>query len=105
MLLIWFIGCVAAGLQYVYDVSFDYCERKKISNKNLLPYETGMKSFLIMKSWFFAQFMLIKFNDYRRHRNKFIAAACKINKLLTMAQKIKLFQFSFTVSLQALLWH
>lgn len=37
--------------------------------------------------------MLIKFNDYRRHRNKFIAAACKINKLLTMAKKLNYFNF------------
>lgn len=41
LLLIWFIGCVASGLQYVYDVSFDYCERKKSNNKTLLPFETG----------------------------------------------------------------
>lgn len=39
ILLIWFIGCVASGMQYVYDVSFDYCNRK--NNKQLLPLETG----------------------------------------------------------------
>lgn len=41
ILLIWFIGSVASGLQYVYDVSFDYCNRK--NNKHLLPVETGMR--------------------------------------------------------------
>jgi hypothetical protein len=40
LLLIWFIGSVASGLQYVYDVSFDYCKRKEDSG-TLLPVETG----------------------------------------------------------------
>lgn len=48
ILLIWFIGCVASGLQYVYDVSFDYCNRK--NNKNLLPIETGKLMFAIINS-------------------------------------------------------
>lgn len=39
ILLIWIIGSVASGLQYVYNVSFDYCNRK--NNKQLLPIETG----------------------------------------------------------------
>lgn len=45
LLLIWFIGCVASGLQYVYDVSFDYCERKRSNNKNVLPFEAGKRTF------------------------------------------------------------
>jgi len=40
VLLIWFIGCVASALQYVYEVSFDYCNRKG-KNKRLQPFETG----------------------------------------------------------------
>lgn len=39
IILIWIIGCVASGLQYFYEVSFDYCKRK--NNKDLLPIETG----------------------------------------------------------------
>lgn len=39
ILLVWFIGCVASSLQYVYKVSFDYCQRA--NNKKLLPIETG----------------------------------------------------------------
>jgi hypothetical protein len=41
LLLIWFIGSVASGLQYVYDVSFDYCVRKQDGHSTLLPFETG----------------------------------------------------------------
>jgi hypothetical protein len=39
ILLIWFIGCVTSSLQYVYKVSFDYCQRA--NNKKLLPIEMG----------------------------------------------------------------
>lgn len=39
ILLIWFIGSVTSGLQFAYDVTFDYCTRK--NNKKLLPLETG----------------------------------------------------------------
>ncbi|CAG9801627.1 unnamed protein product [Chironomus riparius] len=48
ILLIWFIGCVASGLQYVSEVSFDYCKRNKNSNKTLLPFETGVIATLIL---------------------------------------------------------
>lgn len=48
ILLIWFIGCVASGLQYVSEVSFDYCKRNKNNNKTLLPFETGNVPFLII---------------------------------------------------------
>ena len=47
MLLIWVIGSVASGLQYIYKVSFDYCERKN-ANSTLKPFEMGVISVLII---------------------------------------------------------
>jgi hypothetical protein len=39
MLLIWFIGFVASGLQFTKNFSFDYCIRK--NSKKLSTTETG----------------------------------------------------------------
>ena len=50
ILLIWFIGSVASGLQYVSEVSFDYCKRNETNNKTLLPFETGNMLFWLFIS-------------------------------------------------------
>ncbi|CRK97803.1 CLUMA_CG011182, isoform A [Clunio marinus] len=46
IILIWFIGCVASIIHCTYNVSFDYCNRKR--SKPLLPFETGLMVILIV---------------------------------------------------------
>lgn len=44
VLLIWLVGFVASGLQFAYNISFNYCNRK--SNQHLSSFETGEQTFM-----------------------------------------------------------
>lgn len=45
LLLIWFVGSVASGLQFVFEISFDYCTRKP---SNIAPYQAVIVSVFIL---------------------------------------------------------
>lgn len=47
LLLVWFICCLAAGLQFAFDINnFDYCTRA--INNNVQPYQTTIVAILIL---------------------------------------------------------
>ncbi|EDS36943.1 conserved hypothetical protein [Culex quinquefasciatus] len=45
LLLIWFVSCLASGMQFVYDISFDYCDRK---SNHIVPSEAGWVGLVVL---------------------------------------------------------
>lgn len=45
LLLIWVLGSVASGMQFIFDISFDYCTRR---TTGMLPYQAAIVAMLII---------------------------------------------------------
>ncbi|XP_055531912.1 melatonin receptor type 1A-like [Wyeomyia smithii] len=45
LLLIWFVASLTSGMQFVYDISFDYCDRK---SNHIVPSEAGWIGLIVL---------------------------------------------------------